>query len=163
MYPLLVLMSLNGRIYYEIKIRYKNVLLQRHSSKTNSSLTITNNSLYNRKLNHAKTKSQSPVTVTLCDSERQLCSTTINYLESDSLILSKTVPKSPVNNNETILRINFKEKKNRPMTPVLLSDRHKSSIKRTYSVLDKNHCTQVIQNNLKFIFIFLLLLLFRMN
>jgi hypothetical protein len=140
--PLLVLISLNGRIYYEIKIRYKNVLLQRHSNRMSNSITTTN-SLYNHKLNHPKTKSQSPITVTVCDSDRQLCSTTINYIDHDSLILPKTSPKTPINNNEAVLRINFKEKKHRPTTPVQLTDHPRSSLKRTYSFIDKSHCTQV--------------------
>lgn len=135
-------MSLNGRIYYEIKRRYKNVLLQRHSTKINDSLTINNNNtnnLYNHKLNHQRNISTSPITVTLCDSDRHLCSTTMNFTENESLVLSKL----PMNNNESILRINFKEKKLRPIRQVQSLEQRKSSLRRTYSYADKNHCTQV--------------------
>lgn len=146
--PLLVLMSLNGRIYYEIKRRYKNVLLQRHSTKMTDSITNTNsNSLYNHKLKYTtkNAATSSPITVTLCDSDRQLCSTTINYLENDSLILSKISPKSPV--NESILRINFKEKKTRPMISIQNLEQRRALLKQTYSFVDKNHCTQVRINS----------------
>jgi hypothetical protein len=135
-------MSLNGRIYYEIKRRYKNVLLQRHSTKMNDSITNTNtNSLYNHKLKHTKTNSPSPLKVTVCDSDRQFCSTTINYTENDSLVLSKISSKAPV--NESILRINFKEKKTRPIIQIQSSEQKRASLKQTYSYVDKNHCTQV--------------------
>ncbi|CAF0755113.1 unnamed protein product [Adineta steineri] len=142
--PLLVLISLNGRIYYEIKRRYRSVLLQRHSNKLNESITTTNNnnhnnhSLYTRKLNQTSNHSRSPVTVTLCDSDRQLCSSTIHYTENDSLV----IPKSPVLNNESVLRINFKAKKFRPAVSKQLSGDRKLSLKRAYSYIDNNHCTQ---------------------
>jgi len=103
-----------------------------------------NNSLYKRKLNQTSNRSRSPITITLCDSDRQLCSTIINNPENNSLIMSKVIPKSSINNNESVLRINFKEKKNRPIVSIQSPDHHrKSSLKRTYSYVDKNHCTQV--------------------
>jgi hypothetical protein len=107
------------------------------------SITNTNsNSLYNiNKLKHTKHAVASPITMTLCDSDRQICSTTINYPENDSLVLSKIPPKSPV--NESILRINFKEKKPRLVMPIQSSEQRKGSIKQTYTFSDKNHCTQV--------------------
>lgn len=141
-------MSLNGRIYYEIKRRYKNVLLQRHSTKLNESITNNNNNtnsngIHNLKHSHHRNKSPSPVTMTLCDSDRQGCSTTINYLDNESLILTKMSPKSPT--NEIGLRINFKEKKTRPIHHS--AHPRSSSLKRTYSFGDKKRCTQV---NFKF-------------
>jgi hypothetical protein len=141
----LVLISLNGRIYYEIKRRYRNVLLQRHSNKTNNSI-ITNTNFYNHKLNRTRNISRSPITMTLCDSDRQLCSTTMNLTENESLVMSKMSPKSPThtNNPESVLRINFKERKHRPLSPVQIPAHRHASLKRTYSYVDKNHCTQVI-------------------
>lgn len=140
--PLIVLMSLNGRIYYEIKRRYKNVLLQRHSTKLNDSITNNNNSnsLYSLKHTHQRNKSPSPVTMTLCDSDKQGCSTTINYIDNESLILTKTSPKLPT--TETGLRINFKEKKSRAVHHNSSKRRRGSSLKRTYSFGDKKRCTQ---------------------
>ena len=109
----------------------------------NNSITNTTNSLNNHKQGHTRNNTRSPITVTLCDSDRQLYSTTVNYAESDSLILSKYSPKSSTNNNESILRINFKEKKNRPNSPLQSPKNRRSPLKRTYSYVDKNHCTQV--------------------
>jgi len=110
----------------------------------NDSITNNNtNSFYNHKSNHPIKNSLSPITVGLCDNDRQLCSTTINYTENDSLILSKASLKSPINNNESVLRVNFKEKKNRPIISMKIPDHQKSPLKRTYSYIDKNHCTQV--------------------
>lgn len=136
-------MSLNGRIYYEIKRRYKNVLLQRHSTKLNDSITNNNNSnsLYSLKHTHQRNKSPSPVTMTLCDSDKQGCSTTINYIDNESLILTKMSPKLPT--TETGLRINFKEKKSRAIHHNSSKRRRASSLKRTYSFGDKKRCTQV--------------------
>ena len=136
-------MSLNGRIYYEIKRGYKNVLLQRHSTKLNESITNNNNNssngLHNSKHSHHRNKSPPPVTMTLCDSDRQVCSTTINYLDNESLILTKISPKLAT--NEIGLRINFKEKKTRPIHH--LTRPRSSSLKTTYSFGDKKRCTQV--------------------
>jgi len=105
--------------------------------------TTNNNSLYKRKLNQTSNRSRSPITITLCDSDRQLCSTIINNPENNSLIMSKVIPKSSINNNESVLRINFKEKKHRPIIPIPFSDHRKPTLKRTYSYVDKNHCSQV--------------------
>jgi hypothetical protein len=134
--PLLVLIFLIGRIYYEIKRRYKNVLLQRHSNKINESPS-------NNKLNPIRHNSRTPITMTLCDTDRQLCPTTINYTENDSLIISKRLP---INNNDnnSKLRINVKEKKNRPIIPIQINDSSRRlSLKHAYSFVEKNHCTQV--------------------
>lgn len=147
--PLLVLILLNGRIYYEIKRRYKNVLLHRHSTQIGDSMTNANSS-FNHKPNYARKPSCSPITVTLCDSDRQGYSSTLNYTENDGSITSKTSAKAPLynnnnpNNNESILRINFKERKPRPSIPMRFADQLDPTIKRRYSLADKNHCTQVI-------------------
>ncbi|UJR28020.1 hypothetical protein I4U23_009279 [Adineta vaga] len=141
--PLLVLISLNGRIYYEIKRRYRSVLLQRHANQLNESITtVNNNSIYNRKLNQTSIRSRSPITITLCDSDRQMGSSTVNCTENDSLILLKTTPKSLINNNESVLRVNRKERKHRSPMSTQSSDQQKSILNRTYSYADKNHCTQ---------------------
>ncbi|CAF2732330.1 unnamed protein product [Rotaria sp. Silwood2] len=146
--PLLVLILLNGRIYYEIKRRYKNVLLQRNSSSMNELMmnnnnnNNNNNNLYSHKVNYKRHNSCSPITITLCDIDRHVYSSTINYAENDGQIMSKLSSRSLTNNNESVLRINFKEKKNRPSTPIRLVDHSKSSLKRAYSYIDKNHCTQ---------------------
>ncbi|CAF1676067.1 unnamed protein product [Rotaria magnacalcarata] len=139
--PLLVLILLNGRIYYEIKRRYKNVFLQRHSTKINGSIINHNNS-YNHKLKYGRQNSCSPVTVTLCDSDRQVFSSTANYADNDTFIVSNVSSQSPPHTHEPTLRINFKEKKNRPRAPVRLNDQSKPSLRRTYSYIDKNHCAQ---------------------
>ena len=125
--PLLVLICLNGRIYYEIKRRYKNILLQRHSNSLNESTSS------NQKLNLLRKNSHLPITVTLCDSDKQICSTT----ENDSLIISKHLTIQQTNN--TKLRINFKEKKNRSNIPIQITDKRRSS-----SFIEKTHCTHVI-------------------
>ncbi|CAF3368799.1 unnamed protein product [Rotaria sp. Silwood1] len=146
--PLLVLILLNGRIYYEIKRRYKNVLLQRHSNSMNNLMmnnnhnNNNNNNLYNHKLNYKRQNSCSPATVTFGDSDRHMYSSTINYTENDGHVMSKLSSRSLTNNNESVLRINFKEKKNRPCIPVRLVDHSKTSLKRAYSYIDKNHCEQ---------------------
>jgi len=131
--PLLVLICLNGRIYYEIKRRFKNVLLQRHSNKINESPS-------QYKLIPTGKNPRTPTTV--CDSDRQICSTTINFNENDSLIMSKR-PSISTNENNSKLRINIKEKKNRPIVPISITDNQRSSLKHTYSFVEKNHCTQV--------------------
>lgn len=146
--PLLVLVSLNGRIYYEIKRRYKNVFLQRHAK---GSVETTNNaSYYNQKTTARKKAPCSSRTMTLCDSDRQYYSTTINMTDNDSLVITKhSPPKSPGNSNhhESVLRINFKEKKTRPMVSSLPSQRRSSSLRRTYSFFDKKNSPQVCQRN----------------
>lgn len=140
--PLLVLIGLNARIYYEIKRRYKSVLLQRHSNKTCESLTTQNsNSLYGRQRKYPGKNNPSPVTMTLCDSERQACSTTINYTENDTLVLPKIPLKSP--GNDSILRVNFKERKNRITVPIRNPGKRQSPMKRAYSFGERNLCTQV--------------------
>ena len=96
--PLLVLISLNGRIYYEIKRRYKNVLLQRHSTKISESPS-------NYKLSPTRKNSHLPMTMTLCESERSM-----NFTENDSLIMARNFANRK-SNNDSKLRINFKEKK----------------------------------------------------
>ncbi|CAF0900219.1 unnamed protein product [Adineta ricciae] len=143
--PLLVLISLNGRIYYEIKRRYKNVLLQRHSNKINEPITTTtnNNSIHNRKVNPTSNRSRSPITVTLCDSDRQMGSSTINCTENESLIMSKTAPNALINKNESVLRINFKAKKARPQIESMqYAELQPSTLKRTYSYVNQNSCAQ---------------------
>lgn len=141
-FPLLVLICLNARIYYEIKRRYRSVLLQRHSNKLQESFTNQNtNSLYNRKRKHAGKNGSSPITITLCDSDRQVCSTTINYTENDSLVLPKIPPKSTA--NESILRVNFKERKNRSTIPIRHLENRNIPLKRAYSFVEKTNCTSV--------------------
>lgn len=90
--------------------------------------------------------------MTLCDSDRQLCSSTINYTENDSLILSK-LSSNKKNDNNSTLRINFKEKKNRPIIPIQITDSQRSSLKHAYSFVEQNHCTQV-KENFDFFFVF---------
>ncbi len=148
--PLLVLISLNGRIYYEIKRRYKNVLLQRHSNNINESPS-------NYKLTPTRNNSHIPLTMALCDSDRQLCSTIINYTENDSLITPRRLPIKYEDNST--LRINIKEKKNRPSVPIQTTDSGRSSLKHAYSYIEKNHCSQVNKIQWKKIFFFS----FRMN
>ncbi|CAF4860592.1 unnamed protein product [Rotaria sp. Silwood1] len=132
--PLLVLISLNARIYYEIKRRYKSILLQRHSNQINESSS-------NHKLNPSTRYTRTPITMTICDSEKQLCSTPINLTENDSLITSK---RSPIKNeNNSTLRINFKEKKNhRSIISNHMPISQQSSLKRTYSFVETSLYTQ---------------------
>ncbi|CAF4775883.1 unnamed protein product, partial [Rotaria sp. Silwood1] len=101
-----------------------------------------NNNLYNHKLNYKRQNSCSPATVTFGDSDRHMYSSTINYTENDGHVMSKLSSRSLTNNNESVLRVNFKEKKNRPCIPVRLVDHSKTSLKRAYSYIDKNHCEQ---------------------
>ncbi|CAF2412325.1 unnamed protein product [Rotaria sp. Silwood2] len=131
--PLFVLISLNARIYYEIKRRYKSVLLQRHSNQINE---ISSTHRLNPPTRHTRT----PVTMTICDSDKQLCSTSINLAENDSLITSKRTPIQ--NENNSTLRINFKEKKNRSIIPNQIPISRRSSLKRAYSVVETSPYTQ---------------------
>ena len=140
----MVLISLNGRIYYEIKRRYKNVLLQRHSAKISDPSNTNNNSFFTPKSTQRRQHSCSPMTMTLCDSDRQYCSTTINFTDNDSLVMSKVSSKSGGNpHNESILRINFKEKKNRSILSRQSSDNRNASLERNCSYLERNPCKQV--------------------
>lgn len=142
--PLLVLISLNGRIYYEIKRRYKNVLLQRHSAKMSDPSNTANNSFFSPKSTHRQKHSCSPMTMTVCDSDRQYCSTTINFTDNESLVMSKVSSKSGNNaHNESILRINFKEKKNRAILSRQASENQNASLDRTCSYLERNPGAQV--------------------
>ncbi|CAF0938577.1 unnamed protein product [Adineta steineri] len=132
--PLLVLISLNGRMYFEIKRRYRNALLQRYSNKATDSPNTC-------KLHPTRKNSRIPITMTLCDSDRQICKTPMNYIENDNLT---TIPQrlSVINDNNLPLRINYTEKRNRSSIPVPLSTSRQSSLKHTYSFAEKNHCTQ---------------------
>jgi hypothetical protein len=76
--------------------------------------------------------------MTICDSERQLSSTILNFMDNDSLTISKHLPIN--NDNNSSLRINYKERKHRPVVPIQISSTPRSS---TYSLVAKNHCTQV--------------------
>ena len=153
-------------MYYEIKLRYKSVLLQRHSNKTNDSTATNNNgtSSCHRKLNTRRLNTGSPLTMTQCDSDRQFCSTTINCTDNDSMLGRKVSARSSTNNaNEAILRVNFKEKRNRPAaSPTQLDDQQASMLKRTYSFAEKSHCTQVAFDT-RCSFFTLAFLFFRMN
>ena len=125
--PLLVLICLNGRIYYEIKIRYKNALLQRHSTKVNGSAS---------QYKLTPTRNNSRTQMGICDNDRQICSTTTNYNENDSVAPSKP-SSAPVMETNSHLRINIKERKPRSSVPT-----QRSSVKHAYAYADKNHCTQ---------------------
>jgi hypothetical protein len=80
-----------------------------------------NNSLQNYKFTHTRNNSRIPITMTICDSDPQLCPT-VNLTENESVIMSKRSPKTPItitnNPNNSTLRINVKEKKNRPIIPI---------------------------------------------
>jgi hypothetical protein len=80
--------------------------------------------------------------MTICDSDRQICST-LNFTENDSLVMSQRSPSMKIHDNNSKLRINFKEKKNRPILPIQITDSRRSSLKHAYSFVEKNHCTQV--------------------
>jgi hypothetical protein len=144
--PLLVLICLNGRIYYEIKIRYKNVLLQRHSNKTNESPS-------QYKLISTGRNSRTPMAMAICDSDRQICSTINNFNENDSLITSRP-SLTPINENNSQLRINIKEKKARPIVPIQIPDNQRSTLKHAYLFGEKKHCTQVSKKKIESILIF---------
>lgn len=116
--PLLVLICLNGRIYYEIKRRYKNILLQRHSNKVPDLPS-------NYKLNPTRRNSHLSIAIPVCDNERQICSTTCNIIENESVYL----PKTNTDRNSK-LRINFKENK---------TNRH-SLLKPSYSFAEPTPC-----------------------
>lgn len=133
--PLLVLISLNARIYYEIKRRYKNVLLQRHSTKLTESIS-------HSRLPSIRRHSHIPISVNVCDSDRACCSTTVNLNENDSMIMSTLSPRSAAMHptNQSTLRINFKERKARPSMPIQVGDGRPSSMKRAYSFIDPNAC-----------------------
>ena len=95
----------------------------------------------NYKLNLTRNNSRSAITMTLCDSDRQLCSGAMTFTENDSLIIPKRLP---INQNDnSILRINYKEKKTRPIIPIQISDERRSSLKHAYSLAENNHCAQV--------------------
>ncbi|CAF1584638.1 unnamed protein product, partial [Didymodactylos carnosus] len=119
--PLVVMMLLNGRIYYEIKRRYKNALLNNNSYTKRS---VNANGVHNR---YNSDRGGGNIEITRCsDSDRQLC--TKNLTENDSLTKAnpKIIPMkkryqstnarnsnidSDMSDN-SILRINFKEKRN---------------------------------------------------
>ena len=122
--PLLVLICLNGRIYYEIKRRYKNVLLQRHSTKTNESSN-------HFKLTSTRKDSRVPISVAICDGDQPICATDVDHPENGNLLVSKTDER-----NSSKLRRNYKEKKNYSPALIRITD-------NPTSFADKNHCTQV--------------------
>ncbi|CAF3357590.1 unnamed protein product [Rotaria socialis] len=131
-FPLFVLISLNARIYYEIKRRYKSVLLQRHSNQ------ISEPSSYH-KLNPAARYSRTAVTMAFCDSDKQICSTPLTVTDNDSLNASKR--SSIKNETNPTLRINFREKKPRSIISNQISDSRRSSLKRAYSFVERNPYT----------------------
>jgi hypothetical protein len=99
----------------------------------------------------------------ICDNDRQICSTTINFNENDSLVASKTLS-TPTMETNPQLRINIKEKKPRSSAPIHIPDTQRSPVKHAYSFVDKNHCTQVRKKKqTNEILSFVLLLLFRMS
>lgn len=116
--PLLVLICLNGRIYYEIKRRYKNVLLQRHSTKITEVAS-------SYKSNATRKNSHLSIAVPVCDNEKHTCSKTYNIIDNESLYL----PKMNTDKNSK-LRINFTENKTS----------RQSSLKPSYSYIESNHC-----------------------
>jgi len=81
----------------------------------------------------------------MCDSDRQLCSTTINFTENDSLIMSK-LSSIKTNKKNSKLRINFKDKKNRP---IQITNSQKLPLKHTYSFVQKNHYAEVNKKKIK--------------
>lgn len=129
--PLLVLIGLNGRIYYEIKRRYKNVFLQRLSTKSNEPGN-------NFKLTPTRKDSRVPIAVSICDGDRPVCSTNVDHTENDTLLLPQ------YSSTTTDLRMNFKEKKALLPIPIHITHNPTSSISQTYSFAENNHCTQVI-------------------
>lgn len=137
--PLLVLISLNGRMYFEIKRRYKNALLQRYSNKS------ANESPNTCKLHSQRKNSRIPVKMTICDNDKQLCPTTFNFIDNDTLTLVKPISTNHYDNTPT-LRINYKEKKNRPILTSHLSNPQPLSKQTSYPFIGKNHCTQVNEN-----------------
>ncbi|CAF1534176.1 unnamed protein product [Rotaria magnacalcarata] len=132
-FPLFVLISLNARIYYEIKRRYKSVLLQRHSNQINEPSSY-------HKLNSITRYSRGALTMALCDSDKQLCSTPLTVTDNDNLNASKR--SSIKNETNPALRINFREKKLRSIISNQISDSQRSSLKRAYSCVEKNSYTQ---------------------
>ncbi|UJR21407.1 hypothetical protein I4U23_024497 [Adineta vaga] len=132
--PLLVLMSLNGRIYFEIKRRYKNALLQRYSNKP------VNDSPNTCKLHSQRKNSRLPITMMLYDSEKQLCPSTSNLIDTDSVNVSKRLLSKQ--DNISSLRINYTERKNRPILSPHISNPRRLSTKYSYPFVENNHCTQ---------------------
>lgn len=129
--PLLVLIGLNGRIYYEIKRRYKNVFLQRHSTKSNEPVT-------NFKLTPTRKDSRLPMAVPIGDGHPPVCSTNVHPTENDALLSPQC--SSPT----TDLRMNFKEKKSCLPIPIHITNNPTASVQPTFSFAEHNHCTQVI-------------------
>jgi hypothetical protein len=126
---------LNGRIYYEIKRRYKNVLLQRHSTNLNESITSHRGASSRR-------NSRLALPGHTCEHDRPICAATVHLTDNESITMTTL---SPIHRKGTPagLRINFKERQNRPSMPVALSDNRQPVLKRTYSFLEKQHCNQV--------------------
>ncbi|CAF1440797.1 unnamed protein product [Adineta ricciae] len=133
--PLLVLMSLNGRMYFEIKRRYKNALLQRYSSRSTSDSPNT------CKLHSQRKNSRIPVTIAICDTDKQLCPTSFNFIDADTLAMTKPISTNHYDNTPT-LRVNYKEKKNRPILTSHLSISQPLPKKTSYPFIEKNHCAQ---------------------
>ena len=134
--PLLVLMSLNGRMYFKIKRRYKNALLQRYSNRSTSESPNT------CKLHSQRKNSRTPVAIAICDTDKQLCPTSFNFIDNDTLIMTKPISTNHYDNAPT-LRINYKEQKNRPIITSHLSTSQLLPKKTSYPFIGKNHCAQV--------------------
>ena len=132
--PLLVLISLNGRIYYEIKRRYKDALLQRNSNRLN---LLSNN----HKLNITMKYSCIPIIMTIYDSDGRLYSTPINLTENDTLTMAKRLPTK--NENNSTLHINFKENNYQSTVQKQISNHRRISSSRRYSLMENNDCPQV--------------------
>lgn len=101
-----------------------------------------NESITNHRSPPTRTNSHIPITMTLCSSDKQICSTSFNAADHDSMSMSTLSPPKGRTRQPT-LRINFKEKKSRPSMPLPLDDGKRSSLKRVYSFVDKQHCAQV--------------------
>lgn len=116
------------------------MLLQRHSNQLNEGSS-------NVKINSTTRLSRAPLTMTLCDSEKQLFSTQLNLTDNDSLLSSKRTTNK--NDNNQPIRFNFKQQRSRTTVSNYTPDNPRASLKRAYSVADSNNCKQVISNHLK--------------
>lgn len=86
-----------------------------------------------------------PMTMNQCDGDRQMCSTTGNLSENDSLYFSTLSPhlSSSRETARTTSRPNSKEKRCRSISTFNTNQVRQTSLKRAYSFVDQNQCRQV--------------------
>jgi hypothetical protein len=70
-----------------------------------------------------------------------------NFNENDGPMLSKRSSIQTIDNNNSQLRINIKERKPRATIPLQIPHSQRPSLQHAYSFMDQNHPTQVRHKN----------------